>query len=453
MKSPTPLLLLLLLLLTVVASGCGSRLSFKVDVYDIDSPRGAEGEMSQARIAYNDIHPPAAPPNAAAAVYLGKLKQNLAAYKDFLLQLNTAKALIFFVDFPIDENSSETDKAVAKKALADKAAEIVAVQARISTAFAATENFVNAEIDRLKAAPAGDTYTGGPELQGHIYWLNVQLGQQNIETDAERLLTLVQQLGDTSLAAPSEIKDLAITLAKSNKELKVPRAINGWVGQERLSPESPEYQAMAELGAESRANVNLAAGSLEGAVDAGDLVSRRHSVYQDLGDPFIAYIAAHPHWKTIPNGAYVSGDGDTEYMLVFERTLDGRWKAVSVDPSKVIQARLRMARAGLELVAAVGGVAASAFGVPIPKSGKSGEFDTMDYSNMTAALAAGQSRIRNARDVLSELREIAAERLATMKTATDDDKLAAARAALQLLQLKLVGAEKTLNPDQQESPE
>lgn len=120
----------------------------------------------------------------------------------------------------------------------------------------------------------------------------------------------------------------------------------------------------------------------------GDLLERRYSVYQDLSDPFLAYVADHPElWKTLPNHGSVTGDGDTQFIIVFENQLDGRFNFVSVDPTKVIQARMRIGRQVAQSMVSLAGVATKAFGVPIPGTIASDQSDknseTIDFSKMT----------------------------------------------------------------------
>jgi hypothetical protein len=125
-----------------------------------------------------------------------------------------------------------------------------------------------------------------------------------------------------------------------------------------------------------------------------DAIRRDFVVSQDMADPFLAFIAAHPDgWvgekPNVPdlsgasdgatstangaddeglNSAHAWGDGDTEFVLVLEHSLDGHWKSVAVDPTKVIRARLRVGRSLAFVAAAFGGAAAGGVGVSLPKS-------------------------------------------------------------------------------------
>ena len=101
------------------------------------------------------------------------------------------------------------------------------------------------------------------------------------------------------------------------------------------------------------------------------------------------YIAANPDYlKELDNRVRIRGYGDTEFILVFENVLDGRCKYMSIDPKEVIRARLRVTRQVAGAVVAVAGIAANAFGIPIPSSlttpEKEGTPGTVDYSDMTA---------------------------------------------------------------------
>jgi hypothetical protein len=168
------------------------------------------------------------------------------------------------------------------------------------------------------------------------------------------------------------------------------------------------------LGAEGQAEVSGTFARIEASQavtlkkDSGFGVARRHVTVQDMGDPFIAYIAQNPkNWQPIPNAASVSGDGDTEFVLVFEDGLDAHWSSISVDPEKMIRARLRLGRSVGKAIAAASGVVAGALGVPVPKADGNATED-VDYATLVAQGEELELRNERTRRQLRELARFAA---------------------------------------------
>lgn len=372
------------LLLPAIA-GCGSSLEYKVYRYDLDS-----GEKEAANNAYEQAHPSRRTLGAQLMALRG-FSEEVRLYKAQLEELNQLVQVLF-------GNSDIGTK-----------------DAVIEDAFRPLEHQLKLSTQRLSTLQETHGHAGVPsglhsEMVRLWYAIPELLEAQKVEVDRESL--------DAVLLSLTAVEDTILQERISNISKRIPTIAK------------PSLQTMELVISEDRSSIHALFSSAEAEISStfrrsvaqlrllqlasGDLVPRTHNVYQDLSDPFLMYIANNPSsWRPLGTDGRVGGDGDTEFILVFEATLDARWKSISVDPTKVISARLRIARRVLGAIVAVAGVALNAYGVPLPK-GLGETADTVDYSRMTAEETMLKLKNRAFRSDLEDLRSFAGQQKATL---------------------------------------
>ncbi|MCG3185350.1 MAG: hypothetical protein ICCCNLDF_03579 [Planctomycetes bacterium] len=389
-----------------VIAGCGSSLSYKVEVYDLDSPPGRDGELSRGRAEYNRLHPKRDLNFREAVQPLTGLQTNLRKYRENLTLINELDAYLV------------SDEAAASK-------EFELRKNSIERLFQPITAAVDAELKLVQSAvgyeQGNSTWLGAAAIRGHLTLLE---GALKRVADNGSIITDTALLRENLIGAVADfesnktVKDRYSGLLHRLDSDGRAETFSGTIAR-LLELVEPRYM-------QAESSIVAAAASL---APSGDLLDRRHEPYQDLSDPFLQHIAKMPHgWKHVGNGGSVSGDGDTEFILVFEKGLDGRWKSVSVDPTKVIAARLRIGRAAVNTVAALGGIAAGAFGVPLGKFGTgssgAGSSEIKDYSEMTAELVTAEEQLESGRKELRRIREVARDmlrRLDALPTGTPEE--------------------------------
>jgi hypothetical protein len=426
--------LVILLCSCLWITGCRSALEFSVDRYDIDFPRDASGE-SPARQEYNRVHPKT--PILTLRSAIAAVDETTAAvkrYQAFILALNRAMAVF---------TTAEGD---------DPAKRIEALDSNINAEFQRIYRLLEAQRDEYAGfekrhgghfvAPLADA-----ALIAELTLFPNALRNKKIASDAD---AFIQELRD--LEADPEIGNKVIKkrVAAANKTIaKIAEEYPG------LSTSAPELQKLAAAlkgdpaarDAQVRAQAAEVIAGVDTSVDrlrGGDLVPRLHECFQDLSDPFVGYLATHPeNWQALPNHGRVEGDGDTEYIIVFENCLDGRFKSVSVDPTKVIAARLRIFRKVAQAAVAVGGLAVTGMtGIPVPAlaPGSADQSKDLDYSRMTGETELAKARIESYRRSIKSLKDAA--NAALLELARTDARGEVARRIFRQMQVRTTGAMK-----------
>ena len=373
-------------------AGCGSELNYRVAVYDIDS--------EEARAEYDKCHPDVARTVNAATQYADYLilKRRVERFRDDLILLNVSAQLL-----PV---MTSGDPNIAK--IASRQTEQV-VQT-ITQTFEGLLTAIEEEIKTLKViveevGPTEPAPKPSQDLRALWKETNDKLQQERyVETDPSRFQTVVTQLSPI-LRDPNKLEELAGRVRELRLDVAVPEL------EERIKAIGDNDRAK-DLIERTRKQIETPDTLIQQASKAGPTgILRVHIIEQDMSDPYIIYMANNPQgWRRVPNMVHAYGDGDCDFVLVFEDVLEGRWKTVELDPTAVIEARLRVSRVATKAIAALAGSVAASYGVPIPGA-KADESkpDTVDFSVMTAKAQYQESmndfRLRQLRD----LREFAEE--------------------------------------------
>jgi hypothetical protein len=381
----------LLLSLFLLFASCSQQLTFKAERYDLDQiTSGSTG--TQARAVYERLHPPVMTLEIQK-IYLQELSR---AYSDYSRSLQAMNYLVQALGDPEQAARRGVEKATAidnliKPIIAEIDAEIKRIDRYIDK-YGALHPAVPVEralLDRMDNLP------------GQFIGQKIETEKSTVQTVVAQLKKLgVEKLKKTLDTAAEEMKRIPDTDSQLVQITAMRNSLNA------VSSSDLQDQIAANVGAAKTRTKELKT-DIEGL--GGDLVMRTHQVYQDMSDPFLVYVAGHPeNWKILDNYAQVKGEGDTEFILVLEQQLDGRWKSVAVDPEKIVRARLRISRRVAGAVTALGGIALKAYGVPLPPSlSASVKFggDSVDYSRMT-----GEEEVTRERNALlrSKLRELKA---------------------------------------------
>ncbi|MCX6929430.1 MAG: hypothetical protein NT154_40380 [Verrucomicrobia bacterium] len=376
----------------------GTKLEFTVETYVLDEA---------AREAYEQDHPPAhtlADLNAKLLTFDGAVQR----YKDWL------KAI---------------DEIVRQFWIGAGLRNTISKAGVIDSQFTPLEKALRAELDsvgtlirdrggNLPARPVNPSVTNA--------WAQLPeaLERKKVVQDPKEVKRLLDQLKAKGIRLQELVAGAMTSLTNVVRDQRVVQEARAL--EESLDKLKSEKSAAAlcQKPEEAKAFASQAETELKKA--GGDLLPRLHAVYQDLSDPFLKYIATRDElWRRIPNHGSVSGDGDTQFILVFEDQLDGRFHFVSVDPTKVIQARLRIGRKVTQELVALGGVAANAFGVPIPSNllgGKGTEgADTVEFSKMTALETQYRKQNEIALRQLEAVRAFALREMANLSPQNADD--------------------------------
>jgi hypothetical protein len=400
--------------------GCAQTLTVKVSRYDVDGTTEARQKYEEARRASRPVARVRQEVKAAQAA--------LGRYKGCLRSLNGLVQELF-------------------PGLPDRARAIAQKDDAIAAAFREPEAELAATLQQLSSLP-GDTASPAIE-RAPVAWseLNDQLDHSHVVRDPAELRKVLGQLSQLPSAA---LVERARNFRNRLDELLADPTLS-CIGPGPLRALAPATDASWSAGARSfagsfvesfRKASALAAADLA-AVRGGDRISRPYGLWQDVTDPYLMYVVAHAeHWRVLVESASVGGTGDVEYVLVFESPLDARLKTVTVDPSKVIQARLSIARRIAQAAVSASGIATTSFGVPLPTaaatgstaSGDQATHDTIDFSRMTADEQVLRDRTAAARRQLDELKRAAA------KFGPIHDAESAQR-ALQFLKLELKTAD------------
>jgi hypothetical protein len=345
---------------TALRAACTTTLDFRVDRYDLDAGAAGGGAAATARSTYNGLHPRRGTLNEQLEI-LAQIESHVDNY------ISGIKGLNVVVQYAVPAGDP------AKRAR-DKTAEIQRIATPLQTAIKEARLRLRARAkdttDKAPAAPVENLR----EVSRLWFGLDAQFKKQNIEIKKDNLEKVLGQLAQAGQG--TALQDLVAKLSAEKDQLQLDEGTKKFI--ESTLSQAEVSLAVSQSGASGRIADFLQVG--------GDLIARHHKVYQDMADPFLVYIAAHPeNWRPLDNRATVKGDGDTEFVLVFEQELDGRWKTVSVDPEKVIRARLRVSRKVAGALTALAGMASKAYGVPLPPSlAKDPNLgDTLDYSKLT----------------------------------------------------------------------
>lgn len=344
----------------LMLSGCYSKMTFKVDRYDMSTcTKNPVNEACEAETEYFKYHKTGST-LAETTFHIINIKKKVEAYRDNVIGYNNIDCII--------NNKSKN----CKDALIIK--EFNKITASIDNEIDNVNNMISEHgygyYTYYSYAPIRAAYKLlYDELNGKVL-LNIKSVRETVRkfTQDEKITA------DTKKLIWCKLKAAGIKINnKSVSEKFIENDVNN------ASDEYSDEEALNMIN--------------EKTSMPGDSVARPYRVFQDLSDPFWGYIASHTeNWKTLPNFAKASDSwgGDSEFILVLENGLDGRWKRINVDPTKVIQARLRIARKTAGAITALVGVAAKAYGVPMPeeisrngKKGGTGQ-DEIDISLMSA---------------------------------------------------------------------
>lgn len=342
--------------------GCRSMVEVQVERYSLDE---------EAEEEYNKIHPTLSD-ESRATVELARLeraKQQLTSLRDAIVYTHA------FANSLVKANAQNKDNLNQEE-----------LQGKAQNAATQVDEHLKLVTDRLndvrnQADASPEILARERSLIGMLLDLALRtMEDDGIEVDSSELAKKLEGIEKTAgLKFGVRVKNVAIGLKSVLPKTTTPTALKEL--QETLSEStaSDYAEAMSVV-------VGSARKDAENALTAEGWFEKRYHVYQDLSDPFINYIINHPsRWRQLPSSAYAAGDGDAHYVLVLDR-LDGQWKRVSVDPTKVIAARARILRTVSNTLVAAAGIATAAFGVPLPlgkPSGQGDTEDTMDYSVMT----------------------------------------------------------------------
>lgn len=363
----------------LLALGCGSSLGVTVQRYDLDAAKCKEEHCG--RRAFADARQPT--PEAIMRT-LGLLRSNTAAYGGRVKQLNRATQAL--MQRPINEKDRAIDEKVnAALEPVDKALDGIAQANSAGTIGAATI---------LKFTANAFHATFGLEDSLRAARVVLPSDRKQIEGVMDQIKALNNQTLDK--AVEEARKSIAeIPTGSCGGSLEVPEGSAAFVAWLPGLASRVEACHQALLDASEKLV----------ASDDVDAIRRDFVVSQDMADPFLAFLAQHPEgWSNVDalNAAKVSGDGDTEFVLVLERTLDGRWKSVTVDPTKVLRARMRIGRSVAFAAAALGGAASGGIGIALPKSAGGDASGDTDPSVAKVASDAEWLKLQNAK-VRSEL--------------------------------------------------
>jgi hypothetical protein len=409
---------------TLLLAGCSHTLKVTVSRYDVDAAPGGREKYEQARRKGKLA--------AEAKADLARAQLALARYRGCVTSLN-ALVQVAFPGLP------DRDKAVAGKRSAIEAT-FAPLEKTLASAAAAVAKL--SPDDLAPAVPAAE-----------VSWARLQeaLAKANVETDPERLRTVLGQLANLpSDVLVAQAKDLTPRLdalladpATSCVAADARQALNAAIAPQESARADRARAFTTSFGQALEGATRTAVADLA-AARGGDLVPRPYGVWQDMTDPFLMFISANDaYWRPLIESTKVGGSGDVEYVLVFESPLDARLKTVTVDPSKVVTARLTIARKVAQAAVAAAGIATASFGVPLPTiavtaaaNGAGGEkkdpADTIDFSRMTADEQIARERNAAVRRRLEELKRKAAD------VGKIESPEAAAR-ALRMLQRELAG--------------
>jgi hypothetical protein len=349
----------LVIAIALLAAGCGSpTLKVTVQRYDLDGVKcPTPNDKLCGRRAFAEARGPT--PEVVQRELEG-LRQALAAYGIRLKQLNRVTSTL--MSQPGGQKDATVDKIV--NAHLDATA-----RAMNAVTFQQTSPNQNPQsLAQTTTAVFQKTFGLVAELRA----ANVVLPD-----DSGQIEQVLKQLDDKDNPTT---KKLVADARKALAELPEPRVCR--------APELPKAEPVLFRAwmpsffasvAECQRTTTETAAELVTNGDA-DEVRRDHTLLQNMADPFLAFLASHPEAWSDPenlNKAEVGGDGDAEFVLVLEQGLDGRWKSVTVDPTKVIQARLKIGRSVAFAAAALAGTVAGGVGIPLPQSaGLGGSSDT-----------------------------------------------------------------------------
>ena len=378
--------------LLLLLSGCKSKLIFELATYDYDK----RGNDQKAQEVYNSIHPPY-PTVLEQKTNLEAQRSAIEEYKAYLITYNMLVQGLFFPENA--DSKTEIIKNLFKPvemALADEKKQLDTLEQQHGPQVPAFQN---------AAIP--------------ILWYNMQekFKDEKIETDPEGLAKVIDQLESQTNAA----------LIATNLET-IKTKLGELPEENRLGETAPLMQLLhnKEPSKEDKTKaVDTYKDQKHKTVEkvtqtqsiGGDSIVRVHYPFQDMSDPFWKYIANHPkNWVTLDNKASVAGFGDTEYILVVENNLDGRFKSITADPTAVIQARLKISRAALQAVTAVGGIITQAYGVPLPSSLEKDGKSELDFSTMTGEQNWLAVQNEQRKQSISDLRNFAINELDNINT-------------------------------------
>lgn len=385
-------------LLALVLGACSQTLTVKVLRYDVDANADARQKYAEARRALR--------PAGKAREQVVAAQLALARYKGCLHSLNSL----------VQELLPGLPDPARASAKAKRFGAIDAAFQPTESALAKMESQLSPLSPEAPAPPFEALPVRFSELRD-------QLERANVETDPaalRRAAAQLQKLPAAELANRGRAASVALDALLQDRSVAcVPDDAARYLAD--VAGSTPRAAAARDPFAEALDKASIrAAADLERA-RSGDLVPRPYGVWQDLTDPYLMFIVAHPeNWRALVESANVDGQGDAEYVLVFESPLDARLKTVTVDPSQVIQARLSIARKVAQAAVAATGLATSSFGVRLPTpsastpgGGKDAAADTIDFSRMTAdeqvarqRNAAEQRRIERLKNDAARLRPI-----------------------------------------------
>jgi len=379
-------------------SGCGSSLKFTVQRYDIDGHRWNRDCSTrvcrdiakvdpQVRAAYEKAHPPAVSGDRSA----------LEALLEVVQQMKGESAYVAWLGAKLFETNEK------------KADALAAFEKRASEAYADLDKALGIRASYLGSKDRVGTAAADSYVAYQIARLPEVLEAKNIGDPRSRLQTLLEQMAEVpALKALAETNAQPIADALKAMPAPPPSA------QEALARLSSGRDLTSVIQA-SVAKVEKASTQRDAAFNAligGDGVERKHEVFQDMSDPFLTFIAAHPdYWHKLDNEAFVSGDGDTEYVMILENAVDARWSSVSVDPEKVIRARMQMARGATRVLAAAFGTVSGLGAVTIPTaaSGEESQAPTKDYAQMVAETKQLELSIDSRKRAINRVKQAAAD--------------------------------------------
>jgi len=369
----------------------GSRIEFTVERYSFDD---------KARKEYDKLHP-AINTLADLNAKLLNLKSSVEQLKDWLIAVDE---IIRQIHARVTESKAD----------------------RIKEAFAPLESAIDENVATVAKliGQYGSTMPAPPvlpEVIAEFHKLNTKLANLKVAEDPQSIMKqiseVMKQLQGKSRELDAQLVQAKDAIEKMKLNEKAAQSAKLLIETMLAGHGTNEHRVRQELSDKTQfsAKAEHAAESLQQI--GGDLVLRKYHVYQDLSDPFIDYIAKHSEqWMPIANRGLVAGDGDTQFILVFEDQFDGRFNFVSVDPTKVIQARMRIGRQIAQNLVSLAGVATKAFGVPIPTSLASshGETnsETIDFSKMTAIETQAKLENEEDRKDLDALRKFAVSTIA-----------------------------------------
>jgi hypothetical protein len=373
MQKQMSIIVLIIVFSFIVITGCKSSLSYKVSIYD------TSGE--EVRTEYEKHHPPSQGAVTVVSRYyeLKELEASVTQFENNLIALNALVKQVPLVTIREPDNATVT-------MLRKQADDITGI---IKEAFSPLKIDLSDEIKRLDdILRTGGQLYAAPKLHYDFETLwndtllrlreerQVVVDPRLAQTTIKQLLPLVQN--------PAEIKKMASKVAGTDVDQSRIEAILQELGRSSARPDQALKDLTASLVEKPDEQITKAAGRI--TQTGPSRIQRRHIVIQDMSDPFIPYIAMHPeNWKDVPNTAHVCGDGDADFILVYDDMVDARWKTIQLDPTAVIQARLRVSRVAAKAVAAIAGSLAASYGIPIPAAmTNESKQESIDFSVMTA---------------------------------------------------------------------